>query len=614
MGTGDIKYVISVDSTGALKHIQDFDKAVDGLAKTTDPKAKSAFGGLWKQFAVGQIATDLLRSSWRMLKDQVGDSIKAAMEAEKADKALDAALEITGRSAAKLSEHFKDYASSLQKMTIYDDEAIKGAQALLVQMTSLDRDGIDRATRGAIGLASVFGMDLQSAASLVQKAMEGNFGALGRYGIRINETLPLEEKRAQLLAQLEKLFGRATAETGTFSGQLEVLKNRWGEIQEAAAGWVTQQKGIIELFNKASQAVLDYLTMNEMLDKATMSLEEKENQLAQRLGAAAAAAGWQYREMAALIEQYHGNFAALVDAINKEKYGTEIKLAYIEALRKEKAAWEIAEAARRKAERGQGGLNTTLRTTVTILTTALPKAREWRAVLEGWTTTITEGALPAAKNLDWALEAMGMLGPKATETASVWDIALQSMTARLVSFGDANASVWTNIGSIFGNFVQSAISGMESLWIRQLLISKNIIKAKQGEATASHIGNIFKALPFPIDLIVAAGAFSVVNALFSKILKFKEGGYFPSAIMLPPHVVGEGGPEYYLPEAKLERTLERVIVKERTAGGEGIVFGSGAISVVINAQTLDERVVQRAGGLLWREIEAQARIRGRRLN
>jgi hypothetical protein len=177
-----------------------------------------------------------------------------------------------------------------------------------------------------------------------------------------------------------------------------------------------------------------------------------------------------------------------------------------------------------------------------------------------------------------------------------------------VSFGDANATIWGNIGSIFGNFITSAIGGIESLVIKELWAARMTVMAKQGEATGSHIANIFKSVPFPLDLILAAGAFAVVNALFSKLLKFEKGAYFPKATMLPPHLVGET-PEFYLPEAKLEKTLERVIVKEGGRGGGSHI----EMAITINTQTLNDRTIAQAGGRIFKEIEAQARLHGRRM-
>ena len=154
----DIKYVITVDSTGAVKNVQDFDKAIEALGQGTDKtKGKSqSFGQelsskLIPAFTVASLIADGVRKTLKFLGDQFISTFEEAMEAERIDRSLNSALEITGRLVPGLADDLSAYASELQRMTIYDDEAIKKAETLLVQMTDLDEEGIQRATRGAIG-------------------------------------------------------------------------------------------------------------------------------------------------------------------------------------------------------------------------------------------------------------------------------------------------------------------------------------------------------------------------------------------------------------------------------------------------------------------------------
>lgn len=229
----DIKYLIEVDFTQGKKAVEDFEKSLDDLGKTSGV-TETKTTGLWKQVAMGQFAYDAAKKAGSLFVDFMKTSITASGEAEKADKSLAAALEITGRPVQALSEHFKTFAESMQRATTYEDDVVKGAQTLLIQLTNLDRDGIDRATKGTIGLASVMNMDLQSAAMVVEKAVNGNAGALGRYGIQIDGTKDKETQRAEVLSKLEKFYARATAETDTYSGKLAQLKNKYSDIQEAA--------------------------------------------------------------------------------------------------------------------------------------------------------------------------------------------------------------------------------------------------------------------------------------------------------------------------------------------------------------------------------------------
>ncbi|MCJ7643332.1 MAG: hypothetical protein MUP28_02495 [Candidatus Aminicenantes bacterium] len=93
-----------------------------------------------------------------------------------------------------------------------------------------------------MGLASTMGIDLHSATMMVTKAMEGNYTALGRVGIRVSENLTGEQKQASLLDQLIQLYGRSTAETGTFGGALKQLANSWDEVQETVGGAIVKNE------------------------------------------------------------------------------------------------------------------------------------------------------------------------------------------------------------------------------------------------------------------------------------------------------------------------------------------------------------------------------------
>lgn len=244
MARTDVLFVADLDEKGVISKAQNLERGLDNLGKAGE-KTDSVFKQLTKSFVVANIVYDGVRRAAHALTDELKSTVKAAIEQENADKALQTALELTGREVDGNTKYFKKYASALQNATVYADDQIQAVQSLLIQMTSLSRDGIDRATRGTIGLASTMRMDLFSAAGLVQKAIEGNFGALSRYGIKVDETLSLEEKRVQLLGKLESMFGRATAETETFEGKVKQLNLAWGDFKEKVGEAITKS-GIIQ--------------------------------------------------------------------------------------------------------------------------------------------------------------------------------------------------------------------------------------------------------------------------------------------------------------------------------------------------------------------------------
>jgi len=231
---------------GSEEKIRDVDKSLDKLHGSAG-KSDSKLKGLWKQFAAGILVTQGLSTAIRGLNSFIRGSITEAGNQETAENNLRVALESTGREVNNNVEHFKTYAQELQNNTTYADDAVMAAQALLIQLTDLDNEGLDAATEGALGLASTFNIDLQSATNLVAKALTGNYGALSRYGISVNDLNTDEEKRAELLDRLGTLYSRAKGETNTYQGAMKQLKNVFGDLKEELGNAIIKNEDFIEL-------------------------------------------------------------------------------------------------------------------------------------------------------------------------------------------------------------------------------------------------------------------------------------------------------------------------------------------------------------------------------
>jgi hypothetical protein len=112
--------------------------------------------------------------------------------------------------------------------------------------------------------------------------------------------------------------------------------------------------------------------------------------------------------------------------------------------------------------------------------------------------------------------------------------------------------------------------------------AKSVIKAEIAEAQASLISKIMEALPFPINLLVAAGAGAMIGKLTDELFSFPTGGSFIThkKTTLP---IGNG-----------------VVVGDNASGMERVDItplpspnqrSSGNITININAPLVDEYVV-----------------------
>jgi len=284
----DIKYIIQVDDKGGIKKIEKLDKTISDV-KEQSQKGSSAFSGLWKQFALGLGSVMGLQMAFRKLSGFMKSTIESAKIQELAERNLVVALKSTGREVPKLAEHlevpklaehFKEYAKQIQSATTYGDEQILEAQALLIQLTKLDKEGLDAATKGAVGLASVFKTDLKAATNLVAKALAGNYGALSRYGISVKDLKTDEEKNAW--GDAKEQIGDAVIKNQDL---LKIIKDLTAKITElietgkiaewakdAASGIITTVNALKLFFDTIKSGKPVIASMSENFADWTMNL------------------------------------------------------------------------------------------------------------------------------------------------------------------------------------------------------------------------------------------------------------------------------------------------------------------------------------------------------
>lgn len=263
----DVKYVVICDEGGAIRKFTDIGSALSHLEKISKSTgdAVRGFGDdfmkrLIPAFTAGQLAADGVRKAFGFVKMEITETLEAAIEAEKADRALEASLDIMGIAGFGAAEAMKAYALELQRKTVYDDEAIKSAQALMVQL-GLQRGEINEATRGAIGLASVYEMDLAGAARAVTRGFEGDYRALARMIPELKTATTESEKHAAMIDFLQRAYLRAEAEVTTFGGQLEGFKNTYQELQETMGGFITKNESVIETLSGV-RSIIEWLNAN----------------------------------------------------------------------------------------------------------------------------------------------------------------------------------------------------------------------------------------------------------------------------------------------------------------------------------------------------------------
>lgn len=159
-------------------------------------------------------------------------AVKAAAEQEQATKSLAQAMVQAGTFTKTALEHNISYASSLQKMTTYSDEAIMGVQRLLTNF-GLEGKELDSVTKATLDLAAAKKMDLAAAADLVAKSVGSSTNALSRYGVQIEGAAGSTERAQAAVKGISALFGgQASAMANTFAGRVDQIKNAVDDLWE----------------------------------------------------------------------------------------------------------------------------------------------------------------------------------------------------------------------------------------------------------------------------------------------------------------------------------------------------------------------------------------------
>ena len=178
------------------------------------------------------------------------DGVKAAIEDEASQKKLATALRNTTNATDKQVAATEDYISATQIRYGISDVKLRSSLGNLLRATN-DVTEAQKLNNLAVDISAATGRDLETVSLTLGKAYGGNYTALKKMGIPLDENI-LKTKDFDLITkELTDTFGgSAKANTETFSGQLNILKERFGEIQEdIGAKLIPKLKDLLENIN-----------------------------------------------------------------------------------------------------------------------------------------------------------------------------------------------------------------------------------------------------------------------------------------------------------------------------------------------------------------------------
>lgn len=268
MADGTVKYTINLGGNAA--------KGLQSLTEHSSRLGKAASGVRGVFSKLGGIVTPLNQAV--QLIGTVTAKMREFTEANQAQQMAEARLaqvmkNTMGASAAEV-QGIKELAAAQQKLGVIGDEVqLAGAQELGTYLSKADSLKTLMPVMNDM-LAQQYGLNAtqEQAAqigSMLGKVMDGQVGALSRYGYKFDEAQEkilkygTEEQRVAVLADVvgAAVGGMNEALAQTPEGRMQQLKNTWGDMKEQIGGAAMRIASaflpMMQKITAAAQGVLD---------------------------------------------------------------------------------------------------------------------------------------------------------------------------------------------------------------------------------------------------------------------------------------------------------------------------------------------------------------------
>ena len=184
---------------------------------------------------------------------------KAFAEQETANSRLASAFDAVGESGSDAVKQWGAWATSIQRTTTLGDEEIMNL-VTLGKVMGVTNDKLEEATKGAIGLAKAFGIDMTASMKMVALAQQGEFEMLARYIPALRAATTEAEKQDIVNRAMANGFKMAEAELDTLGGQWTALKGVIGDAMQEA-GKAVGEGGFTDMIKGLKEAIIE-LTEN----------------------------------------------------------------------------------------------------------------------------------------------------------------------------------------------------------------------------------------------------------------------------------------------------------------------------------------------------------------
>lgn len=240
-------------------------KGVDSALKNIDKKAAEV-GGDGGGFAsitssISSLGTAAIAAGAAIATYLVGQGLSAAISeaitAEDSINRMNQALNNAGRLSQSSSDDFKKFASELQGITTYGDDATMQLLALGTAFTKTNEQ-TKQLTLAAMNMAASLGISAETAVRQLGGTLSGSIGLLGKF---IPELKGMSEEALKSGKALDivnaKFGGAAAAQANTFSGKIAQIKNAFGDLGEEVGFFFTKSKTLLFIFETVKKTIVE---------------------------------------------------------------------------------------------------------------------------------------------------------------------------------------------------------------------------------------------------------------------------------------------------------------------------------------------------------------------
>lgn len=205
-------------------------KRATGETQSFQNKLKDSAVKIGKSFAIAGAAAGAMA-----LKIGV-DSVKAALEDQKAQRRLAIALKNTTGATKKQVAGVEKYIKKTSLAYGVTDDELRPAFQKLTQVTKSTTKAQDLMSL-ALDVSAGTGKSVESVSTALTKAYGGNLGSLKKLGIGLDENTIKSKDSKKAFEELSKTYGgQAQAAAGSLEGKVSRLKISFDETKESIGG------------------------------------------------------------------------------------------------------------------------------------------------------------------------------------------------------------------------------------------------------------------------------------------------------------------------------------------------------------------------------------------